>query len=94
MNHLREKIPSVIAKLSLNDASYENSGASITPTLINLFFGNNGTGKSTIGKAIKNNSGTIWTEGKSADDYVVHVYNQEYIESNFQNYYNLPVCLL
>lgn len=90
MNHLREKIPSVIAKLSLNDASYENSGASITPTLINLFFGNNGTGKSTIGKAIKNNSGTIWTEGKSADDYVVHVYNQEYIESNFQNYYNLP----
>lgn len=87
---MREKIPSVISQLSLNDASYENSGVSITPTLINFFFGNNGTGKSTIGRAIKNNCGTTWTPGKSADDYVLHVYNQEYIDANFQNYYNLP----
>ena len=37
---MREKIPSEIIQLALSDASYEGCGVSITPTLINFFFGN------------------------------------------------------
>ena len=87
---MREKIPSEIIQLALSDASYEGCGVSITPTLINFFFGNNGTGKSTVARTIKAGAGVTWKEGKTATDYVVHVYNQEYINANFQNYYQLP----
>lgn len=87
---MREKIPSEIIQLALSDASYEGCGVSITPTLINFFFGNNGTGKSTVARTIKAGTGVTWKEGKTATDYVVHVYNQEYINANFQNYYQLP----
>ncbi len=87
---MREKIPSEIIQLALSDASYEGCGVSITPTLINFFFGNNGTGKSTIARTIKADSGVTWREGKTSTDYVLHVYNQEYINANFQNYYKLP----
>ena len=87
---MREKIPSEITQLALSDASYEGCGVSITPTLINFFFGNNGTGKSTVARTIKANSGITWKAGRSSTDYVVHVYNQEYINANFQNYYQLP----
>lgn len=87
---MKEKIPSEIIRLTLDDASYKGCGVSITPTLINFFFGNNGTGKSTIGRAIKVNSGVTWQEGRFVSDYTVHVYNQEFISANIQNYHNLP----
>lgn len=87
---MREKIPSEIIQLTLNDASYKGCGVTITPTLINFFFGNNGTGKSTIGKAIKVNNGVTWRTGRSVSEYTVHVYNQDYITANLQKYQNLP----
>lgn len=87
---MREKIPSEITQLALNDASYKGCGVSITPTLINFFFGNNGTGKSTIGRAIKIDNGVTWRSGRSVSDYTVHVYNQEFINANLQCYHNLP----
>lgn len=87
---MREKIPSEITQLLLNDASYKGSGASLEPTLINFFFGNNGTGKSTIGRAIKIDNGVSWRIGRSVSDYAVHVYNQEFISANLQSYHNLP----
>lgn len=87
---MREKIPSEITELSLRDASYKGCGVSITPTLINYFFGNNGTGKSTIGRAIKVDNGVVWRTGKSVSDYSVLVYNDEFIRANLQSYRNLP----
>lgn len=86
---MRVKLSSEIVQLTLNDASYKGCGVTITPTLINFFFGNNGTGKSTIGRAIKVNSGVIWRDGRSVSDYAIHVYNQDYIANNFQEYQNL-----
>ena len=87
---MREKIPSEIVRLAPNEATYKDCGVSVTPTLINFFFGNNGSGKSTIGKAIKVDSGVTWRTGKSVSDYTVHVYNQEYITANLASYHNLP----
>lgn len=87
---MREKIQSEIIEMALNDASYKGCGVSIQPTLINFFFGNNGTGKSTVARTIESDSGVIWREGKTASEYAVHVYNQDYINANFQNYYQLP----
>ena len=87
---MQQKISSEITCISLNDATYKDCGVSIQPTLVNFFFGNNGTGKSTIGKAIKNDCGISWRGGKSASDYNVHVYNLDFINSNLQNYHCMP----
>lgn len=75
--------------MNLNDASYKGCGVSIVPTYVNFFFGNNGTGKSTIGKAIKVDNGVEWQPGRSVSDYKVHVYNLDYISANLHNYHNL-----
>ena len=90
---MQPKVPSEITQISLNDATYKDCGVSIQPTLVNFFFGNNGTGKSTIAKAIKADTGTTWRTSKSAVDYNIHVYNQDFINANLQNYHNMPVVL-
>ena len=87
---MREKISSEIIRLAPNEATYKDCGVCITPTLINFFFGNNGSGKSTIGKTIKVDSGVTWRSGKSVSDYTIHVYNQDYITANLSSYHNLP----
>lgn len=86
---MRDKLKSEILKLTLNDASYRGCGVSIAPTYVNFFFGNNGTGKSTIGKAIKVDNGVEWQPGRSVSDYKVHVYNLDYINANLHSYHNL-----
>jgi len=86
---MRDKLTAEIRKLSLNDASYKGCGVSIVPTYVNFFFGNNGTGKSTIGKAIKVDNGVEWQQGYLASDYKIHVYNLDYISANLHNYHNL-----
>ncbi len=84
---MKQKITSAIEKLTLNAATF--SGVEITPTLINFFYGNNGAGKSTIARAIKADDGLLWQPGKSNADYAVLVYDQGFINANFQNYGNL-----
>ena len=63
-----DKLPSEIIRITLDDATYKGTGAAIAPTYINYFFGNNGTGKTTIAKAIKTGSGVIYAPGKAAVD--------------------------
>lgn len=81
---MNTKIPSAIEKLTLNAATFH--GVPVEPTLINFFYGNNGTGKSTIARAVHANDGLSWQVGKSANDYSVLVYNQEFVEANFRDY--------
>ena len=85
-----DKLPGEIVRITLNDATYRGTGVAITPTYVNYFFGNNGTGKTTIAKAIKSSSGVAYAPGKTAADYLPLVYDQDFIDSNMRNYHNLP----
>jgi len=84
---MNTKITSAVEHITLDAATFHS--VPFTPTLINFIYGNNGTGKSTIAREISVNSGLTWQAGKSAADYIVLVYNQEFVEANFRNYGNL-----
>lgn len=82
-----EKRRSVISKITLNTATFTKE--LVEPTYINLFFGRNGAGKSSIAYAIQAGEGLEWKPGEKADDYDVLVYNQDFIDDNFESYGNL-----
>lgn len=83
------KIPSAITEIRLNKATFSDVPVEQL-TFVNFFYGSNGTGKSTIARAIAENCGVSWKHGTAADDFDVLVYNQDFIHRNFQSYANLP----
>lgn len=84
---MERKTVSAIEKIALNDAPFE--GTVITPTLINFFYGKNGTGKTTIARAIMSGEGLTWKDGEPEAEYVRLVYGQQFILDNLRNYENL-----
>ena len=86
---MAEKLHSEIIRIQLDDATFKGTGAAIEPTYVNFFFGNNGTGKSTIAKAILSGTGVTYSPGRTAADYIPLVYNQAFIDANVRNYHNL-----
>lgn len=84
-----EKLESAIAKIEVNDNTFENTGTEVFPSYINFFFGANGVGKSTLAQMIRDDSGVVWKKGMSREAYNVLVYNQDFIERNFSNFDNL-----
>ena len=85
---MENRIKTAIQKITLNDHTF--SGVSFEPTLINFFFGNNGTGKSTLAKNIGVPAATEWVPGAAPVDYELMVYNEEFIINNIQSYGNIP----
>ena len=83
------KLPSVISHIDVTKASYAESHQQIKPTFVNFFFGNNGTGKSTIARALKSGEGVTYVGGKTRDDYLTLVYDQAFIDEHFQSYHNM-----
>lgn len=83
------KIKSEIIKIEIDKATFNGTKTAITPTYINLFFGNNGTGKSTIAHIIESGKGVTYTDGNRSEDYIMLVYDQKFINDNMQNYHNL-----
>lgn len=85
---MENRIKTAIQKITLNDHTF--SDVSFEPTLINFFFGNNGTGKSTLAKNIGVPAATEWVPGAAPVDYELMVYNEEFIINNIQSYGNIP----
>ena len=97
-----EKQISAIEELTLCDATF--NGCKIKPTYINFFFGNNGVGKTTISRLIKRcrkpanelpNPATqepnaVFSGNGYSNDYNILVYNKDFIDSNIQQFGNLP----
>lgn len=86
---MNSKISSEITRIDLQEASYKDTGCHIEPTFVNFFFGNNGTGKSTIAKAILSGVGVTYASGRTAANYLPLVYNQDFIDANFRSYRNM-----
>lgn len=86
---MANKMESAIRKITLDRATFENTGATVTPSYINFFFGRNGAGKSTLAEAIADDEGIEWRKDDSYQRYDVLVYNQEFIDKNFSVYDNL-----
>lgn len=82
-----EKKRSAICKITLNTATFNKEP--VIPTYINLFFGRNGAGKSSIAKAIEAGEGVEWKAGESEDAYDILLYDQDFIDDNFESYDNL-----
>lgn len=85
---MQSKVPSAITNITLNRATFSDVPINEL-TFVNFFYGNNGVGKSSIAHAIAEDDGVVWGDGKSADDFEVLVYNQDFINDNFANYGNL-----
>ena len=85
-----DKLPSEILRIELDEATFKGTHAVIEPTYVNFFFGNNGTGKSTIAKAIQSGTGITYAPGRTQADYIPLVYNQAFIDDNVRSYHNLP----
>lgn len=85
---MQRKVPSAITNISLDRATFSNVPVDEL-TFINFFYGNNGAGKSSIAHAIDEDDGVVWADGKTRSDYDVLVYNQDFINDNFENYGDL-----
>lgn len=85
---MKEKVPAPISKVTVNSPVFNKEVFS--PTLINYFYGKNGTGKSTIAKLIGKSETSEWNSGIASEDYELQVYNEEFIQENIQSYGNIP----
>lgn len=82
-----KKVSTGIKKVAIDSPVF--SGEVFKPTLINFFFGKNGTGKSTIAKEMGKSDSVEWCADNQGD-YEVLIYNEEYIQENVQSYGNIP----
>lgn len=76
------KMPCEIRRIDLDCATFKGTHEHFEPTYVNYIFGNNGTGKSTIAKAIQSGDGVTYAPGKTSADYIPLVFNQEFIDNN------------
>lgn len=78
------KIPAVIRSITLDGRTYHN--VALSPTLINFFYGKNGTGKTTIAQNIRDSIGIA----PIPIDYDVLVYDHDFIAHNIREDSAMP----
>lgn len=85
---MNNKVRQNIIRITINAPTYTN--VSFEPTMLNFFYGKNGTGKSTLGRAFKNGwSRLIWSDEPFPEECIL-VYNEDFIKKNIQSYGNIP----
>ena len=85
---MADKIRTFINGVTLSTPTYKN--VSFAPSLINFFYGKNGTGKSTVASCIRDGkAGISWESGCDPSTRLL-VYNEDFIEENIQSYGNIP----
>lgn len=82
---MQRKVPSAITNITLNRATFTDVSIDGL-TFVNFFYGNNGAGKSSIAHAIEEDDGIVWAGGKTAADFDVLVYNQDFIKIKASNF--------
>ncbi len=87
---MSEKLPCEITEIGLDSIVFNEGNEPINPTYINFFFGNNGVGKTTIARTIKKGIGLSYASGKTKEDYIPLVFDQDYINDNMQHYHDMP----
>lgn len=65
---MAKKMEAAIRQITLDRATFENTGTTVVPTYIN-FFGRNGAGKSTLAEVIAADEGIVWRDGDSHAGY-------------------------
>ncbi len=84
---MKEKMKGLIESITVDAATFHKE--TIEPTYINFFFGKNGAGKSTVAKTIADPSALTWQAGVNPDNYTLLIYNQDFINRNFDTYGDL-----
>ena len=78
-----ERPEPVIKHVALERATFRH--VCFDPAQVNFFFGRNGTGKSTIARAIAENAGLSWRGGPaSAGEFRILLFDRAFIEANFR----------
>lgn len=85
---MQNKVRVHITGVKVNAPTYTN--VTFTPSLINFFYGKNGTGKSTLAKSFKDGNALLTWDGQPFPDERVLVYNEDFIAKNVQSYGNIP----
>ena len=90
--NMNKKIRTGITKITINECTYNNT--SIEPTLINFFYGRNGTGKSTLARAIYEKREIDWngqnedarSGNENAENTEVMIFDEKYINETVKKY--------
>lgn len=81
------KIRTNITGVTVNTHTYKN--ISFSPTLINFFYGKNGTGKSTLAKSFTDGNAQLTWDGDPYPEERIFIYNEDFIQKNVQSYGNI-----
>ena len=79
------KYKSAIEKIVVSEATFQNSPErEIEPSWINFFYGNNGSGKTTISRMIRNGQGLTFSNAAQADEFATVVFNRDFIDEELK----------
>lgn len=85
---MEDKIRTGIISATVNAPTYTN--ITFQPSLINFFYGKNGTGKSTLAKSFKDGHAKLTWSGDPFTEDRILIYNEDFIDKNVQSYGNIP----